>query len=222
MSTALNQPPPPINPRPGVVQTLGIINIVFSVLMSVCMLGSTFWLVALSNQPAQVSVEVGKTASGPTTTVAFNPMLGMNDPAFLRFCSIDIVTGLVVNGLMFATGIGLVALRRWGVRGWSALAWIKILRLALLWGYYIVAVAPQLSATMANAALSMFRQQGLPPGRGPTIAEMTRVYSITNLVLGLGMILFGSIYPALSIWLLSRPWANAALIDKPRTEPELP
>jgi hypothetical protein len=35
------------------------------------------------------------------------------------------------------------------------------------------------------------------------------------------MIVFGSIYPAISLWLISRPGVQAALIDKPDTEPEL-
>lgn len=222
MSTASDLSSVPINPRPGVVKTLGICNIVFSALLSACMLSSTFWLFALSVQPPQPKVQVTTAPQpGNQVMVAFNPFMGMDDPRFLRFCYIDVGTGVIINGIMFATGIGLINLRGWAARWWTVLAWTKIVRLTLLWGYFIVGVTPSLSANMAKAAMSML-QQGMVRGRGPTVADLTRIYSITNLVLAVSMIALGSIYPAISLWVLSRPGAQAALIDKSAQETELP
>jgi hypothetical protein len=56
----------------------------------------------------------------------------------------------------------------------------------------------------------------------PTVGEFTRIYSIMCLILAIGMIAFGTIYPAISLWLLGRPGVKAALIGKPlRLEQEL-
>ena len=43
-----------------------------------------------------------------------------------------------------------------------------------------------------------------------------------NLIVAVSIIILGSIYPAISLWVLSRPGVKAALVDKPVTEPELP
>ena len=42
MSTESYPPKPPVPPRPGVLKTLGILNIVFSVLGGLCILSSAF------------------------------------------------------------------------------------------------------------------------------------------------------------------------------------
>ena len=230
MSTAPDQPRPPVHPRPGVVKTLGVCNVVFSVLTGLCLFGSTAWLVAMmSGRAASLQVRAAPSAqptppSRPQTKpmAAFNAFMGADDPKFTRFCFIDAGTGLVVNGIMFATGIGLLNLRRWGARWWTPLAWVKIVRLFLLWGFYIVAVAPSFSASMARNVVAMIQQQSGGRPRMPSVGDLTRVYSIMNLIVAVGMIGFGSIYPAISLWVLGRPGVKAAFIDQPMTERELP
>jgi hypothetical protein len=250
MSTAPDQPRPPVNPRPGVVKALGICNILFAVMTGACLFASTATMIGMmsgrgaalkvqvdaSAQPTQATpagaqpTQAATAGAQPTqsTTVvakpmiAFNPFMGMDDPRFTRFTFVDAGTGLIVNGLMFATGIGLLNLRRWGARWWTALAWVKIGRLFLLWGFYILAVAPYLSENMARNALGMIEQQTGARGRLPSVGELTRVYSIMNLIVAVSMIILGSIYPAISLWVLGRPGVKAALVDKPVTEPELP
>ena len=229
---SIDQDPPrsPVNPRPGVVKALGVCNVLFSVTTGLCLFGSTAWMIGmLSGRGAAFKVEVAPTAPSAQPTspktkpmVAFNLFMGIDDPKFTKFCFVDAGTGLVANGIMFATGIGLLNLRRWGARWWNALAWVKIGRLFLLWGVYIIVVAPSLSDSMARNVVAMIEQQSGARGQRPTVGDLTRVYSVMNLIVAVGMMGFGSIYPAISIWVLGRPGVKAAFVDRPLTEPELP
>jgi hypothetical protein len=218
---------PPVRPRPGVLTALGVCNIVFSVLSGLCMLSSMYFLFAMmaSNQAAQqaqVKVEVKASAppgsAGPI--IAFNPFVGMNDTNFVRFSYVENGTSLITSGLMFATGIGLINRKRWGARWWTYGAWLKIALPCLLWSYYIVAVAPGFSESMAKNVATMIQQQPGVRGKSINVGDLTRVYSIMNLIVAVGMMLGSSLYPAISLWLLSRPGVKAALVDKPTTEPE--
>ena len=215
-----------VRPRPGVVKALGICNVVFSVMTAICVFSSTFWwYYATMSQSAKVEIKVAPTKAavaptGPQPMVAYNPFMGMDDPTFLRFSLVDAGTSLLFNGIMFATGIGLMNLKRWGARWWTYLAYVKITRLVLLWGFFIVAVAPSLSESMARSVIAMIPQGG-GRGGGPTIADFARIYSIMCLVLGASVIVVGSIYPAVSLWLIGRPGVQAALVDKTPSEPKL-
>ena len=73
---------------------------------------------------------------------------------------------------------------------------------------------------MAKAVIEMFQAQGMPPGRVPPIQEFTRIYSIMCLIGGACMVVFPSIYPTISIWLLSRPSVQRALVGKNRSPEE--
>jgi hypothetical protein len=63
--------------------------------------------------------------------------------------------------------------------------------------------------------------QGVPAGRVP-VDQLTLVYSVMNLIMAVMAILITSTYPAISIWLLSKPGVKAAIVDKPAQELELP
>lgn len=222
-------PAPFARPRPGVLKTLGILNIVFAILSMMCIGWSYMMFYAFSaGAPAKIEVKVDAKAPGAKTggtpmIGAFNPFVGMSDPKFIAFGYVENGVSLLINGLMFATGIALINLRRWGAVWWSRLAWLRIVTVFFLWGYYIVAVAPGFSESMAKEVAAQFAAQGLPPNRIPPVADLTRIYSIMNLIIALGAIVVASIYPAISIWLLSRPGVKAAIVDKnPATlEPKL-
>jgi flagellar biosynthesis protein FlhB len=123
---------------------------------------------------------------------------------------------------MFATGIGLINRKAWGARWWAWGAWAKIARLVLIWAVFIVAVAPKLAEIMARTVLVTLQRQNLPANRLPPLPDLIRIYSIMFLGTGVAMIFLGAIYPAISLWVLSRPGVKAALVEKPPTEPELP
>ncbi len=182
MSTDSDQPKPPVNPRPGVVKALGICNILFAVMSGLCLFVSMATMIGMmSGRGATLKAQVNASAQptqrpagprrrpGPSRWLRSTRSWGWMTPRSCDSPSSNAGTGLIVNGLMFATGIGLINLRRWGARWWTALAWVKIGRLFLLWGFYIVAVAPPLSESMARSAVAMFNQQqraarvGCPP-----------------------------------------------------------
>jgi hypothetical protein len=232
-----------LRPRPGLVKALGITNIVISMMTTLCMVSSMAWIFIAIMSPVEASPVVAEASPSAAPVVAdpapdpapaasppksggpmpvINPFVGMDNRDFVRFSIADAATSTLLNGLMFVTGLGLINLKRWGARGWTWLAWIKIGRLWLFWGFFIVAVAPSFSESLATAVVAMFQQQGGIRGKVPTVGEFTRIYSIMCLILAIGMIAFGTIYPAISLWLLGRPGVKAALIGKPlRLEQEL-
>jgi hypothetical protein len=215
-----------VNPRPGILRGLGVANIVFAVLSGLCIFSMSFWYVlAWSTPPTTANFKVEVISGTPPpkvpTSMAFNPMMGMEDKNFLRFSLVENGVGLLTNGLMFALGIGLLNRSGWAARGWRLLAWVRLGLTLAFWSFYIVAVAPGFSETMARSVVTMFAQQGMPANRIPPVAELTRVYSIMNLLIAVGAIVISSIYPVISLWLLSRPGAKAAIIDRPIPEPEI-
>lgn len=217
-----------VNPRPGILRGLGVANIVFAVLNGLCIFSISFWYVLAFSAPqtrSEIKVEVKASSPGARVpaSMAFNPMtIGMEDKNFLRFSLAENGVSLLTSGLMFALGIGLLNRSGWAARGWRLLAWVRLGLNLTFWGFYIVAIAPGFSETMARGAVAMFTQQGLPTNRVPPIADLIRVYSIMNLLIAVGAIVISSIYPAISLWLLARPGARAAVIDRPAQEPEIP
>jgi hypothetical protein len=208
MPTLPESPARFIHTRPGVVKTLGICNIVFATLGALYVGWSVLVIYAISNSPApqkvvQVEVKAGQ-APGPGVPLlaGFDPFMGMRDKNYLRFSIVDDAVNLIISSLMFATGIGLLNLKRWAARGWGVLAWIRIGSAVLLWGYYIVGVAPGFSENMAKEVSNMIAAQGNVGGAPPPVAFLTMVYSVMN---------------------LSRPGVKAALADNtPALERELP
>ncbi len=226
MSAASARPEPFALPRPGAVKAVGICHIVVASILIMGDILTCAWLASVVQQSgaepgAKASMPVGVVSVGPggattstSTSFTFDPMMGMNDPLFIRFMVIDIVTGLAVNGLMMAGGIGLLNLKRWANALWTWTAWIKIARLFLVWGFFLIAITPGLSERMAVAAVAMFRSSPMAPGRAPTVPQLTQVYSILCLVLGVIMAIPGSIYPAATLLILRRPGLRAALVGR--------
>jgi hypothetical protein len=215
MSTDADLPSEFVIPRPGVVKTLGILNVVFSVVLLIGLLMGIYWLYAMAMAGTALREKGGPPSADATVT-----LFGMEDPKVFRFTLVDVVTGGVLNFMMLASGIGLINIKRWGARLWTWTAWIKLVRLVLLWGFYIIAVTPSFSESMARSAVAMIPKMG---ARGaPTVGELTRVYAIMNLIVAIFMMVFGAIYPILSLWMLGRPGVRVALEREALKEPELP
>lgn len=218
MPTQTDRPIEFARPRPEIVKALGILNVVFAVMILIGLVIGLMWLYAM----VRAGHALDRPGANPSTWPAGLSMMGMNDPAFVRFTLIDVVTGLVVNLMMLASGIGLINIHRWGARLWTWTAWIKIARLVVLWGFfYIVLVTPSFSENMARAALAMMNPR-LGARGVPSLGQLTRLYAIINLIMAVAMIILGAIYPALSLWMLGRPGVRAALAIGASKEPESP
>jgi hypothetical protein len=146
-------------------------------------------------------------------TVDFTQM-GMSSPEFLAFSWTEILTGLALNVMMLVSGIGLMSWKPWARSLGLWTAGLKIVRLALVYGFFILAIVPPLGLKMAKVAVDMINMQGTPfprsPGGAPPADLFARVYTVMYSGMGLGFMLFGMIYPAILLWLLTRPGVKAA------------
>lgn len=129
------------------------------------------------------------------------------DPAYLIHFGFDLVTGLVLNLLMFVAGIGLIYLKGWG--RWLAIsvAGLKLIRLLILAVSMTFAVNPVVSRVVTdleNRSVAAFPEvAATDPHVGPEIA---RWLTTTAWV----MFSFGSIYPIATLTMLRGPAIRAA------------
>jgi hypothetical protein len=144
--------------------------------------------------------------------------LGMNTPRVRAYYWTEIVTGLLLNVLMIVSGIGMVRRKLWGINLGIYTAAAKLARLLLVYSFFALAVVPPLAEGSGKMAGEMMIQQqkamGRPVPKGLDPAYMTKVYYVTYTLTAVAMIVFGSIYPAISLWLLTRPGAKAACDEK--------
>ncbi len=148
--------------------------------------------------------------------------MGMNDPKLMGWWWLEVVSGFALNVMLLVSGIALVRFKRSGITMGLSCAGLKILRLVLLWGFFVFAIVPGMSQKLGNAVGEMFeQQQAMAPGRkgGPPPREfMIRTYTIMYSSMGIAMIVVGSIYPGVCLVLLSRPGARAACEAKKQLE----
>src|SRR5258708_2965109 len=104
MSTDADLPSEFAIPRPGVVKTLGILNVVFAVLILILVVTEFMWLYAV----VRTAPALSEPGSAPSANPAGLTMFGMNDPGFVRFTLADAITGMLLNLVMLASGIGLI------------------------------------------------------------------------------------------------------------------
>ncbi len=187
-------------PRPGWAKGLGVSHIVVATLSSLMLILSMFY---------SIIIEATRT---PTGTPTF--MTGMHSARLTWFVMIDGISGLIANGFTFASGVALINLRSWGARVWRWLGPVKVGRLVAVWGSFIVFVAPVLAASTGQFMAMLIKQQAGPKQNSvPTAGEMTLVYAWAFLAMGIGMIVLGSIYPAIAWWIARRPAVRLALVE---------
>jgi hypothetical protein len=78
---------------------------------------------------------------------------------------------------------------------------------------YAIVIVPIFAQGMGKMALQQMNSglmgnRPLPPQ--VNLGELTRIYTIMLTIMAVAMILVGSIYPVVSLWLLTRPGARAA------------
>jgi hypothetical protein len=134
------------------------------------------------------------------------------NPQFMAYTLIDAGSGCLLNIAMVVAGIGLMSLKEWGRQLALWVAGIKIARLVGLYGFFIIVLAPQYAKLWTDmmADIGKQAQGGIPPQQ---IATLTSTITITMAALAVGMIVLGSIYPALSMYFLTRPEAKAACAE---------
>lgn len=137
--------------------------------------------------------------------------MGLDDPRLAAWGWVDGVSGVVLNVLLLASGIGLMHWRPWSRRLAIWTAACKIVRLVLLQGYAIVVIIPMISRKFADFAAETMAQQRPMPGGGPPPTQLLyTIYVTMYSVMALGVIVFGVIYPALLLWYMNRPGVKMA------------
>ena len=186
-------------PRPGWAKALGISHIVIATLSSLMLVTSIAYTVI---------IVASSSADGE-----HSGLMGLDEPRYLWFVMIDAVSGLIANGFTFASGVALFNLRAWGARVWRWLGPVKVGRLVVVWGGFIVGVAPALASSMGQSVAKIMQQQAPRRTLLQNAAQMTLVYAWAFLAMGIGMIVLGSIYPAFTWWLVRRPGIRSALVE---------
>jgi hypothetical protein len=166
---------------------------------------------------AEVRARRKDAANRPRMSAAFKldvGSTGLTDRRLRAFVWAEFVSGLALNLLLLASGIGLVMRRLWGLKMALWVAALKPVRLGLVYGYFAVAIVPLVSQGIARFLVQTTAQQqqamGRPMPPAVTAEKLTRLFSVGFGSGAVAVILLGSVYPAISLWLLSRPGARAA------------
>ncbi|HEY4309044.1 MAG TPA: hypothetical protein VGN12_06295 [Pirellulales bacterium] len=149
-------------------------------------------------------------------------MAAYRDPKLIGYLIADMTTGLFGNVFMLASGIGLLASKAWARRLGVWVAVFKIIRLVAVYGFAIVFVIPVFSQKMGEMLGQMteqMQQKAAPPAGGAPIPNMAQTmatfYGIAMSSGAVLMILFGAIYPAIVLWVLTRPRVKSACGEVP-------
>jgi hypothetical protein len=144
-------------------------------------------------------------------TVDMSKMYGLNDSRTIAYWLAEMLSGVILNVLMVISGVGLVAMKEWGRKMALIVAGIKIARLLLLQLFSILVIIPIVTKQMAEAMEQMMSQMPPGPGGAPPPAMGPQIGAVYGTMMTLGavcMLIIGSIYPGISLWLLTRPEAK--------------
>ena len=150
------------------------------------------------------------------------------DPMMIRFSWADALTGIPLAVLLLASGIGLVKLRGWGRRLGVWVAALALPRAIIMGSLFLVFIAPMMTKLQTEMVQEMFA--GNPAFGGGAAPGMPfsfeKLYTITNTATGLFIILAGSGFSLLWLWLLTKRSVKAACGEIPTgfapAEPGLP
>ncbi len=140
-------------------------------------------------------------------------MFGMyEDRRFLTYYWAEALSGIVLNGLMIASGLGLMKLRESGRRLALGVAAAKIVRLIALVVVVVAVIAPLTAEYMKQMAAAM------PAAGGPAMGGLMQQAAASASIQAVAFAVFGSIYPVLTLWFLTRPGVRAACLAKPKAD----
>jgi hypothetical protein len=141
----------------------------------------------------------------------FNEMTGMSDRRVLAYYAVTLVTGIILNILMIVAGAGLMRLTEWGRRMGILVAELKIVRWLLITVVSMVLILP-ISLDRSQKMMAKMNPQGRGTGAPFGFSDAARLGAIVGAVTTIFSAIISSIYPALTIWFLTRPPARAACL----------
>ena len=141
----------------------------------------------------------------------------MSDIRLAIYYLTEVISGMLINVLMVISGVGLQGLAEWGRRLALGVDWLKILRWLAMTIVTMVLIVPIVAEKMDK----VFNQPGTAqkPSGGPVktpIVGMGQLIAIFSAVAVVFSALVASIYPGISLWLLTRPPTRAACMQRPK------
>jgi ABC-type multidrug transport system fused ATPase/permease subunit len=139
----------------------------------------------------------------------------VQNSTFQGYMIIDVGTALVLNILMVIAGIGLVGRKEWARVTALWVAGVKIVRLIVLYTFYALVIVPIVVQQLTAAFQEMFDDmaKNAAPGQkmpGPAdVGQLGTGMAVMMTVPAIGLIIFGVIYPAVVLLLLTRPQVKA-------------
>jgi hypothetical protein len=174
---------------------------------------------------AQIRAKIGALEAAPLQVQPEIDIerLGLQDPRYLGHFGADLASNLILNLLMFLAGIGLIRLKEWGRTLGVWVAALKLVRLLALTASLIFMVVPFVTRRVGEFGAQVEAQEAArkgQPAAGPPgppsreIAEMLRALAGMATGYAVGLLIFGSIYPAISLVVLTRPGVKAACLPE--------
>jgi hypothetical protein len=161
---------------------------------------------------------------------AMNEVMGWNifsDMRLAIYSFSEMISGMILNVVMAIAGVGLLGLAEWGRRLAVTVSWLKIVRWIAMIVVTLVLILPitvQKVQKMTDSIQTQVQAQAKSGGRPAPAMPMLNLSMFTSIAGAVAMIftaLIASIYPALSIWFLTRPPARAACLQR-STPPSVP
>jgi hypothetical protein len=155
-------------------------------------------------EKAEIRTEIDQLKTRPNADMA-NPFAAMTDPKVSLYGMVDGSTGLFFNLLMFISGIGLLVRKEWARKLAIWTAGLKIIRLIGLESVNMLFIIPIKMKHMQ----AMFEQMNVG-GQGVDTTEMAGMQGMMFTSWAVVLLVVGCIYPALTLWFLSRPGVKVA------------
>jgi hypothetical protein len=159
----------------------------------------------------------------PPDLSAMSEMMGWNifsDKRIAVYSFTEVIVGMILNVLMAISGVGLLGLAEWGRRLAVNVAWLKIVRWVAMIVVTLVLIMPitvQKFQKMMESMQAQVQAQARSSGRTAPPIPMTNVglfIAIAGAIATIFTALIATIYPALSIWFLTRAPVRAACLQR--------
>jgi len=164
-------------------------------------------------QSTRASIE----ATPEPDVTAFQDLTGwniMSDRRLAIYYVSEIGLGILLNLLMIIAGGGLMALAEWGRRLALGVAWLKILRWVAMTIVTLTLVLP-ITMERTHKAFAKMDAQVRAGGGAATpmkMTELARISAIAGAISAVVGAVVACIYPALTLWFLTRLRARAACL----------
>jgi flagellar biosynthesis/type III secretory pathway M-ring protein FliF/YscJ len=160
---------------------------------------------------------VEKSSEPMVSAIMSEAMSVSTDPRIVAYTAVEATAGMILNVALVISGIGLLRMSEWGRRLALGVAWLKILRWVAIVLFTLVVIVP-ITTEMTQKVMNEVEKQAKAKSGGGgmpfPIASMGQFAAIAAAVTSVMSALFASIYPALSLWFLTRPSARAALMAR--------